>query len=166
MTKSILKAAFAGLVTGFFFLVFIPFLLINSGVDFPEINHPFLQVLGVFFVFLGVVLFFYCFALFVFWGKGTPAPIEPPSELVIRSIYRYTRNPMYLGYFGIVLGEFFFFGNLLLFFYFLFIVLFVNLYLLFIEEPKLRKRFGSEYEDYIKKVPRWITLRKSFYMSL
>ncbi len=85
---------------------------------------------------------------------------------MIRSIYRYTRNPMYLGYFGIVLGEFFFFGNLLLFFYFLFIVLFVNLYLLFIEEPKLRKRFGSEYEDYIKKVPRWITLRKSFYMSL
>lgn len=158
--KSFLKAFLAGSLTGFLFLILLPFLLVKLS-DYwhlPRFNSLILDILGLFFVFLGIVLFFYCSSLFVRLGKGTPAPIEPPRKLVNKGIYNYTRNPMYFGYFSIILGEFFFLGHLVLFIYFLFIVLLINIYIIFIEEPKLEQRFGSDYRDYIKRVSRWFKI--------
>ena len=155
--KSFLKATIAGLITGSLFLVIFPFFLIklNEEAQMVRWDSIYFQSLGLFFIATGLFLFLYCSTLFVRLGEGTPAPIEPPKKLVIKGIYKHTRNPMYLGYFSILLGEFFYFGHFLLFFYFLFIVFFINFYLVFIEEPKLKQRFGSQYEDYINNVPRW-----------
>ncbi len=158
MLKAFLKAFFSGIVTGFVFLVAFPFLVIqvNSYFGLLQIDYVVLDIVGVFLVFCGILMFLYCSGIFWKLGKGTPAPIEPPRKIVTEGIYRYTRNPMYLGYFSIVTGQAFFFGDILLFAYLLFVILLINVYLLFFEEPALKKRFGKEYEDYVSQTPRWI----------
>ena len=156
---SIIRAFLAGLLTGSFFLILIPALLIklNLYLNLPILDFVVLNILGLLLIFAGILMFFYCSSLFFYFGFGTPAPIEPPKKLVVKGIYRHTRNPMYLGYFCVVLGQSLFFGHLLLFFYILLVFLIINYYLKYIEEPKLLKRFGDDYREYIKKTPRWFS---------
>jgi len=99
------------------------------------------------------------FAYFAFplWlCGGTPLPLDPPKELVVTGPYRYVRNPIYVGVLIIVMGYFLWFKTVWMIVYaitaFLGIHLFVTLY----EEPTLKKKFGSAYENYCKSVPRWI----------
>lgn len=105
---------------------------------------------------IGLATLVWCFYDFVQKGKGTPAPNDPPKELVVSGLYQYVRNPMYVGVFLINLGYFVWFGywNLLLYLALYFVVVhsFVTLY----EEPHLKKTFGASYEEYMKKTPRWI----------
>jgi len=85
--------------------------------------------------------------------------MDPPKELVVRGLYRYVRNPMYVGILSILLGEALLFASQRLFEYaavaFIFFFLLVVLY----EEPVLRNKFGESYRQYCKKVPRWIPWR-------
>jgi protein-S-isoprenylcysteine O-methyltransferase Ste14 len=91
-------------------------------------------------------------------GHGTPAPVAPPQRLVVVGVYRYVRNPMYLGFLAGWAGLWIIFGTANLFSIavacagVLGIVLFVHLY----EEPTLRKKFGAEYEEYCRNVRRWV----------
>ena len=98
----------------------------------------------------------WCFWDFLVKGKGTPAPIDPPKELVVSGLYNYVRNPMYVGVELMLIGHFLWFGfwNLLVYaaFFFAAFYIFVLLY----EEPTLKKKFGAAYEEYLKRVPRWI----------
>ena len=153
----IVKASIAGLVAGSFFMIIMPALLIiiNISNDFFVLNNLVLFYLGLFFVVSSSLYFWYCTGLFSIFGRGTPAPIEPPQELVFEGIYKYSRNPMYLCYFLVILGEFFVLGYILLLYYFLFIIAFINIYVIFFEEPVLMKRFGLVYAEYKQKVPRW-----------
>jgi protein-S-isoprenylcysteine O-methyltransferase Ste14 len=41
----------------------------------------------------------------------TPAPIAPPQHLVVTSLYRYMRNPMYVAVVAIILGQALLFGD-------------------------------------------------------
>jgi protein-S-isoprenylcysteine O-methyltransferase Ste14 len=100
------------------------------------------------------------FARFVREGLGTPAPVAPPTELVVGGVYRYVRNPMYVAVTAILIGE-----ALLLFQPVLLIVAaitlacmvsFVRLY----EEPNLAQRFGASYEQYRRNVPGWWPRRR------
>jgi protein-S-isoprenylcysteine O-methyltransferase Ste14 len=54
---------------------------------------------------IGVVLLGTCIWEFARRGRGTLAPVDPPTELVVRGLYRYVRNPMYLSVTMIALGE-------------------------------------------------------------
>ncbi len=107
-------------------------------------------------ILIGAAIYFWCAWDFTFTGRGTPAPIDPPKELVVRGLYRYVRNPMYVGILSILLGEAFLFASQRLFEYaavaFLFFFLLVVLY----EEPILRQKFGESYRQYCKNVSRWI----------
>jgi protein-S-isoprenylcysteine O-methyltransferase Ste14 len=91
-------------------------------------------------------------------GHGTPAPMVPPTKLVVVGFYRYVRNPMYLGFLVGWVGLWVIFGRANLAVITgvcvaaLGVVLFVRLY----EEPHLRKIFGAEYEEYCRNVRRWI----------
>jgi len=158
MLKAALKATAAGLVTGSFFLVFLPTVMwaVNERLGWPVYGFWLWDVLGIVLIAAGIIIFCYCTGLFVRFGKGTPAPIEPPQGLVRQGIYRYTRNPMYLGYFAIVLGEFFLVGSLALLFYGFLVLGIITAYLVGWEEPKLRERFGAEYDQYCQEVPRWL----------
>lgn len=69
---------------------------------------------------------------------------------------QYVRNPMYLGYFCDVLGEFLLLGHITLLGYFFILIMLVHVGVVYMEEPSLEKAFGTEYLNYKTRVPRWI----------
>ena len=147
--KSLLFLILApGMVAGY-----IPLVLLTSG---PQIETEFLAVLAFPLWLTGGVILLWSFWNFFHEGSGTPAPLDPPKELVAVGFYRYVRNPMYVGIFLILAGHFLWFGYWSLLIYlgiaFVIIHLFVTLY----EEPTLKRKFGASYEDYLRRVPRWI----------
>jgi protein-S-isoprenylcysteine O-methyltransferase Ste14 len=91
-------------------------------------------------------------------GHGTPAPIAPPQNLVVAGFYRYVRNPMYVGFFVGWIGLWIVFGraNLIAVAIACAVVLGVHLFVVYYEEPTLRKMFGEEYLVFCKNVPRWV----------
>ena len=90
-------------------------------------------------------------------GHGTPAPIAPPTRLVVVGFYRYVRNPMYLGFGVGWVGLWVIFGraSLAAIIGACAAALGVDLFVLLYEEPHLRKVFGAEYEEYCRNVGRW-----------
>ena len=96
------------------------------------------------------------FVRFAVEGLGTPAPVFPTRHLVVRGLYRYVRNPIYVALLAIILGQALFFGSLRLLEYAAVAWLFFHLFVLLYEEPRLRATFGPEYEKFCDNVPRWI----------
>jgi protein-S-isoprenylcysteine O-methyltransferase Ste14 len=115
----------------------------------------FLEWTGVGLFFCGVAIYLWCAWDFVSKGIGTPLPIDAPRVLVVKGLYRFTRNPMYVGVLSVIFAQALFYGSKAVAVYgclvFAMIYLFVRLY----EEPTLRKLFGSQYEEYCRSVPRW-----------
>ncbi len=89
-------------------------------------------------------------------GRGTPAPIDPPSNLVVRGLHRYVRNPMYVGVLFVLLGELVLFPSQAFAMYILVCFGIVNAFILLYEEPTLAEKFGEEYTEYRRRVPMWI----------
>ena len=91
-------------------------------------------------------------------GHGTPAPMAPPQRLVVVGLYRYVRNPMYLGFFVGWAGLWVIFGRASVAAIawacaaLAAVALFVALY----EQPTLRRTFGADYEEYCRNVRAWI----------
>lgn len=104
----------------------------------------------------GISIVSWCVWDFMFKGKGTPAPIDPPKELVVSGLYKYVRNPMYIGVLLILSGHILWFGSLLLILYAAGTFVVFYLFVLFYEEPHLQKVFGDSYRLYLQKIPRWI----------
>ncbi len=105
---------------------------------------------------LGAWIIIRCSADIVRRGRGTPAHLDPPKQLLITGLYRHVRNPIYLGALLALLGHVAWSGSGLVIAYFLCYVIAFHILIVFFEEPVLRKMFGSEYEEYCRKVPRWI----------
>jgi protein-S-isoprenylcysteine O-methyltransferase Ste14 len=105
---------------------------------------------------VGGIILLSSFWNFLIQGRGTPAPIDPPKELVATGFYRYVRNPMYVGVLAIIIGHFLWlrYWNLLIYAMVVFIAF--NTFVTYYEEPTLKRKFGAAYEKYLKKVPRWI----------
>lgn len=104
----------------------------------------------------GLVVYFACQWQFAWSGRGTPAPVDPPKKLVQRGLYRWVRNPMYLGILLIVLGEVILFRRLVLLLYFVFLASAFQLFVVLYEERALRRRYGAIYSDYCNSVNRWL----------
>ena len=75
---------------------------------------------------------------------------------MVTALHRYVRNPMYIGVLGVLLGEAVLFRAVVLLEYAAFFFTAVYLFVVFYEEPTLRRRFGASYEQYRRTVPRWI----------
>lgn len=107
---------------------------------------------------LGFAVAFRCVWDFGRTGHGTPAPMAPPTKLVVVGFYRYVRNPMYLGFITGWVGLWVVFGraNRAALIVASAVVLFVVSFVLLYEEPTLRKMFGAEYEEYCRNVRRWV----------
>ena len=107
---------------------------------------------------LGFAVAFRCIWDFGRTGHGTPVPIAPPTRLVVVGFYRYVRNPMYVGFLVGWVGLWTVFGraDLIVITVVCLVALGVNLFVMFYEEPHLRKVFGVEYEEYCRNVHRWV----------
>lgn len=112
--------------------------------------------LGLFFMAVGAALLGACIVEFARTGHGTLSPIDPPRRLVVRGLYRYVRNPMYLSVTIIVLGEVLVTGSAALTAYWAIWFLGANLFVIGYEEPTLRRDFGVSYDEYTRQVGRWI----------
>jgi protein-S-isoprenylcysteine O-methyltransferase Ste14 len=118
-----------------------------------------LKLLGVLVLAAGAVLVLETTARFALQGRGTPAPWAPPERFVERGSYRFVRSPMYLGVILLILGQALLLGREILFGWAVVAWLIFELSLVTWEEPGLRRRFGESYEDYRRRVRRWIPTR-------
>jgi len=105
---------------------------------------------------IGTLIIIWCSIEIIHKGRGTPAHIDPPKILIVNGLYRYVRNPIYLGALLIQLGYIVWFSSGLMMIYFLLFVFAFHILIVFIEEPILRITFGTAYDEYVKSVPRWI----------
>jgi len=133
----------------------IPWLLLQ-GSPGPVLLIPSVWMVGLLPLLLGVGLYFWCAAAFTFIGKGTPAPIDAPIVLVIQGPYHWVRNPMYVAVLAVVIGQAILFRSLLLAAYALLLWVVFHMFVVFFEEPTLRRQFGASYETYLHMVPRWL----------
>ncbi len=132
----------------------IPWLLLKSSGQSISLT-PSIWLIGLLPFIAGLALFFWCNGLFTFVGKGTLAPIDAPIFLVRAGPYQRVRNPMYVSVLTIILGETILFHSLSLLVYLLLVGTLMHLFVVFYEEPTLRRQFGESYETYLRTVPRW-----------
>ena len=139
-----------------FVLVYLParFLSWSGIVEPATTGAP--QVAGMIMVAIGTAIALWCVVTFVFIGKGTPAPFDPPRKLVIRGPYRFVRNPMYIGAAMTLAGAALFYESLSIFIYSGVFFLITHLFVVLYEEPTLRRTFGDEYEAYFGRVSHWL----------
>jgi len=104
---------------------------------------------------LGLFVLLWCVWDFFAAGKGTLAPFDAPKLLVVRGLYRFTRNPMYNGVITVLLGEAWLFRSVALLQYTVVMLVIFHLVVVIYEEPALAARFGESYRTYRSKVPRW-----------
>jgi protein-S-isoprenylcysteine O-methyltransferase Ste14 len=116
----------------------------------------FVRWLGVVLIVLAAPVLLESFGRFAVEGLGTPAPVLPTQNLVVRGFYRYVRNPMYVAVVSIIFGQGLLLGNSLLLLYGVVVWATFHGFVLLYEEPKLRKTYGREYEAYCTRVARWV----------
>jgi protein-S-isoprenylcysteine O-methyltransferase Ste14 len=107
-------------------------------------------------VLAGALLTLWCIITFVARGRGTPAPFDPPREFVAAGPYRYVRNPMYIGAFGVLLGSGLILRSPSIVGLAALFLLLVHLLVLLYEEPALTSQFGDPYRQYKSSVHRWL----------
>jgi protein-S-isoprenylcysteine O-methyltransferase Ste14 len=104
----------------------------------------------------GVAIYLWCAWDFATAGRGTPSPTDPPRALVERGLYRFSRNPMYVGVTLAVLGQAAWALHIPIFVYAAALAALFHLRVVMYEEPVLRRSFGAAYDAYTARVPRWI----------
>lgn len=114
------------------------------------------RAIGLMLIIAGVPGVVDSFARFALQGLGTPAPIAPTQKLVVTGLYRYVRNPIYVGVAAVIFGQALLFGDQRLLWYAALLWLFFHVWVLVVEEPTLKETFGAQYEDFRANVPRWI----------
>ena len=102
----------------------------------------------------GLALFISTLFLFATEGRGTLAPWDPPRRLVVRGPYRFVRNPMISGVILILIGECLGFRSWPLAEWAAGFAVINMIYIPLLEEPQLKWRFGEEYQQYKRNVPR------------
>jgi len=154
-TFAVVRAVtYAALFIGLLFIYLPGRLLTWSGVVRPEPNGA-PQIAAMIVSSIGTVIALWCIFTFVFVGKGTPAPFDPPRRLVIRGPYRFVRNPMYIGAVLVLAGLAIFYQSISVAIYAGLFLLAAHIFVVAYEEPTLRRTFGQEYDAYCVRVRRW-----------
>ena len=135
---------------------YIPWRICLWHVEAPLAGIYLFRILGVLLITAGLPILLDSFASFAFQGLGTPAPVFPTRHLVVSGLYRYVRNPMYVGVVWLIFGQGLFFGCVGVLKYGIAVWTAFHLFVLVCEEPTLRSAYGPEYEDFCKNVHRWV----------
>ncbi|HEX6269021.1 MAG TPA: isoprenylcysteine carboxylmethyltransferase family protein [Anaerolineales bacterium] len=145
-----------------FFFLLVPGLLLGvfpywiAQSDVPLFEAGFFRYLAIPFWIIGMMMMVWCFWDFTVKGRGTPAPFDPPKELVATGPYRYVRNPMYVSGLISLIGWILWSPSLPLILAPVVFGVAAHTFVLLYEEPTLKKKFGAGYEAYLKQVPRWV----------
>jgi protein-S-isoprenylcysteine O-methyltransferase Ste14 len=115
-----------------------------------------LRWLGVALIVGGIPVLLESFARFALQGLGTPAPIYPTERLIVTGLYRFVRNPMYLGVAAVIFGQALWLGDVRVLVYGAIVCLGFHVFVLAYEEPALRRRYGAQFDDYCRAVRRWL----------
>ena len=143
-------------------LVYIPNRILAAGSALPSFDLGWFKLAGWVPIAFGMAVLVWCWVGFVAQGRGTPAPYDPPRQLVTGQLYRWVRNPMYVALVIVLLGESVAFQSLALLVYAGVVWLACHLFVVLYEEPALHRRFGTAYDTYREQVPRWLPrLRRS-----
>lgn len=134
----------------------IPWMITRWRMKTPFVDSTAAGWVGALMIAAGAVIVVESFLRFALKGLGTPAPIAPTRHLVVSGLYRYFRNPMYVGVVLAILGQAMLFDSLPLFQYALLVWGLFFAFVLLYEEPALRRQSGAEYEEYRRHVPRWL----------
>lgn len=142
---------FPGTVT-----IVLPYLIVTRWwpVAFPGWGAAQVAALGP--IIAGATVLLHCVWNFARVGRGTLVPVDAPRRLVVVGLYRYVRNPMYVGVLAVLLGEALLFASPVLLAYAGVWFAVVNLFVLVYEEPVLHHKFGDSYERYRRAVGRWL----------
>lgn len=141
--------------------VLIPYWIILSNDPRTSSDHPVLRYFGLLPIAIGAAGLLWCIWEFFSEGRGTLAPVDPPRHLVVRGLYRYVRNPMYVAVVMILLGEAILFMSARVLVEAVVFMISAYLFVVFYEEPILRMQFGESYERYLHQVGRWIPRPRS-----
>jgi protein-S-isoprenylcysteine O-methyltransferase Ste14 len=134
----------------------VPWWISKWNVQAPFFGFAPMRALGALLVVVSVLVLLESFARFALQGLGTPAPVFPTRHLVVKGLYRYVRNPMYLAVVLAILGQVMILGCVSLLAYGALVWLTFDLFVLAYEEPTLRRTFGAEYDSFCANVPRWV----------
>jgi protein-S-isoprenylcysteine O-methyltransferase Ste14 len=111
------------------------------------VSNLLLVVVGSVLLLLGFAIYTWTVWNFASFGRGTPLPLDAPRRLVVRGLYRYTRNPMYVGVLLVVLGWAGIFGDAWLLLYTLGVLLLIHLFVIIYEEPHLKRQLPFWYKN-------------------
>ena len=134
---------------------YVPFLIVQSSADdiHPQVSIG--SALAVCLIAIGASVLLRCVWDFFAAGRGTLAPFDPPRNLVVRGLYRFTRNPMYNGVVSVLIGEAWLFHNGSLWKYTALVLVMFHVMVVAYEEPTLESQFGESFRTYRRAVPRW-----------
>ena len=143
---------------------YIPYSIMRNRI--PDLHISLFHWAGLLIMCAGIFIYLWTAISFLLRGKGTPAIWftraigfiigEEPVKMVSSGLYKYSRNPMYLGVMTTVAGEGLFFQYSILLWYSLALFVIFNIVVIFIEEPHLAKKFGSNYLEYKRRTGRWL----------
>ena len=151
-------ATYAALFIGLL-LIFLPNRILSSTGIVPPSTIGAWQIAGMLFGVSGATLALACILTFVFVGRGTPAPFDPPRRLVVQGPYRVVRNPMYLGAGLALAGAALFYQSIPLLGYAGLFLLITHVLVVVYEEPTLRQTFERDYDAYCRRTGRWLPKR-------
>jgi len=120
------------------------------------------RLLGVPLLLAGLTAGASCAGLFLFSGRGTPVPYDPPAKLVITGLYAYCRNPMVASQLIALMGLGIAIGAWTMAPVVGVLAFVAHLYHRRVEERHLEARFGPQYEHYRSHVPMWLPRLKPY----
>jgi protein-S-isoprenylcysteine O-methyltransferase Ste14 len=115
-----------------------------------------LRVVGSLLIAWSLVVLLDVFVRFVREGAGTPSPAAPAEHVIVGGVYGYVRHPMYAATASIIVGEALLFGQPILLLAAAVYVATTATLAHVVEEPRLTRRFGAQYDAYRRAVPGWI----------
>ena len=142
---------FPGTVT-----VYIPYRILGFAVTPDPASWTLWQYSATLLIACGAAILLKCIWDFATIGRGTLAPFDETRKLIVVGLYRYVRNPMYVGVLIILLGETWFFWSRSLLVYTGICFIAANVLVIGYEENRLRFKYGDEYRRYCRDVGRWI----------
>jgi protein-S-isoprenylcysteine O-methyltransferase Ste14 len=114
------------------------------------------QTTGWVLIVVGLLPLFESILRFVIVGRGTLLPTVPTEHLVVSGLYRFVRNPMYLGVGTALAGEALLFRSRHIVIELAVAAALMDIFVRFYEEPKLLRTYRGEYQRYRENVRRWL----------